>query len=56
MRGLCLLLHRLFGIHVEYEDADITGVEAWAPDLRRLDLSHPDHGPLGVIYLDLLTR
>ena len=56
VHGLCHLLHRLFAIHVEYHDTDVVGAEAWAPNLRRLDLSHPDHGPLGVVYLDLLSR
>ena len=54
VEGLSLLVERLFGVTLRA--AKLAPGEGWAPGVRKLTATHPDAGPLGCVYLDLLPR
>ncbi len=54
MQGLSRLFDRLYGIR--FVPRQLSRGEAWAPDVRRLDVIHEDEGHVAVLYADLFAR
>lgn len=54
LAGLSQLLQQLLGLQLQLQP--LQPGEGWAPGVLKLSVSCQELGPLGVLYLDLLTR
>lgn len=54
LQGLSQLLQQLMGLTLQLQP--LQPGEGWAPGVLKLSVTCEDQGPLGVLYLDMLTR
>ena len=54
LQGLSQLLQQLLGLQLQLQT--LQPGEGWAPGVLKLTVTCQEMGPLGVLYLDLLTR
>lgn len=54
LEGVSDLMYKVFGVRFTVEPAPTT--ESWAPNVLKATAWHDDLGPLGTVYLDLLSR
>lgn len=54
LQGLSQLLQQLLGLQLQLQP--LAPGEGWAPGVLKLAVTCQELGPLGVVYLDLLTR
>lgn len=54
LRGLSKLLQQLMGLQLQVQP--LLPGEGWAPGVLKIAVTCRDLGPLGVLYLDMLTR
>jgi len=54
LQGLSQLLQQLMGLSLQLQP--LQPGEGWAPGVLKLSVTCEEQGPLGVLYLDMLTR